>query len=297
MAKRGTFEFETDARGHVADNAVNLERLRKLWLDETLVEDIGPGNPGDFDHGAWHVACHLLGGTGAFETKKGRASAAITYDAAAKSYMASLTYRDGGNVVTKPLASPEVKALLADGARCLGFVEGSSEGHISARGVSDAASAFNKWPRQMFDQDITSEDNGGTVWEHWCTVRDIRPTAPIGTACLQAYLSLLSLLGGRYLAAVARGRRSYGHPGQLKAMVRAGLVSADDALWSTKPLPIAQQQQDELYEARPADTLGAIEALDFAGTDQKYFMFKRAIAKWSDVDHVRRDLGDLARPA
>ena len=63
---RGNYEFDIDDSGNLLNSASNVERLRRLWLDRSAIngDALGPGDPGDFDHGAWHVACHLLGGCG-----------------------------------------------------------------------------------------------------------------------------------------------------------------------------------------------------------------------------------------
>ena len=65
--KRGSYQFEVNPNGDLINNAGNVERLRRLWLDRTLIQGyyLGPGDPGDFDYGAWHVACHLAGAGGA----------------------------------------------------------------------------------------------------------------------------------------------------------------------------------------------------------------------------------------
>jgi hypothetical protein len=173
----------------------------------------------------------------------------------------------------------------------LGYIEGSSVGHIAARNVNDPATAFNRWPRQSFDQPTDSDQDGGTVWEHWCTTRDIRPSSAIGTSVLKAYLTLVSRLGGRFVAAVARGRREHNHPRQLAALVEAGLLTRDEATWDVMPDPIPRAAQDLLYEARPADALAAAESLPFTPGNQKYFMFQRRIRRWSRADQVERDLG------
>jgi hypothetical protein len=63
---RGTFDFEVTASGDLVDSTANVEALRKIWLDRSMVNgaDLGPGDEGDFDNGAWHVACHLIGAGG-----------------------------------------------------------------------------------------------------------------------------------------------------------------------------------------------------------------------------------------
>jgi hypothetical protein len=104
-------------------------------------------------------------------------------------------------------------------------------------------------------------------------------------------LTLVSRLGGRYVAAVARGRREHDHPTQLVALVKAGLLTCDEASWNVSPEPIPQSAQDLLYEARPANALQAAELLPFTLDAQKYFMFQRRISRWSQTDDVRRDLG------
>jgi hypothetical protein len=62
VGKRGSSGFEIADDGNLVNNTANVERLRSLWLDRSVIcgELLGPGDPGDFDHGAWHVACHLV---------------------------------------------------------------------------------------------------------------------------------------------------------------------------------------------------------------------------------------------
>ena len=63
---RGAFDFKVTPAGDLLNHSVNVATLRRLWLDQYLVsgEDLGPGDRGDFDRGAWHVACHLAGQAG-----------------------------------------------------------------------------------------------------------------------------------------------------------------------------------------------------------------------------------------
>ena len=291
MPVRGTYAFETNASDLVVDNASNLEKLRKLFRDDQIIGgQWGPGNPGDFDHGAWHILCHLAGGIGVADTNEGRAWCGLTHVPAHDTYIASIAFRRAGALQTSAVSSAEGMAV-ASSAKWLGFIEGSSCGRISARGVRDAPTAFNHWPRQMFDQPITSAADGGTVWEHWSTTRDVRPSDKFGSAVLAAYLTLISHLGGRFIAAVARGRREHSHPVQLVALVKAGLLTPAEALWDVTPDPIPQAAQDLLYEARPADTLTAASELAFPAAAQRYYMFSRRIDRWNDTARVKRDLG------
>jgi hypothetical protein len=52
--ERGTFSFEVNANGDLLDNEANVEKLRKLWLDRSMINgsDLGPGRPGDFTNGS-----------------------------------------------------------------------------------------------------------------------------------------------------------------------------------------------------------------------------------------------------
>lgn len=290
MLTRGTYAFEIDSNRALVDNPANLEKVRSLFRDGDIIRgNWGPGDDGDFDNGSWHILCHLAGGSGVLNTRSGRAWCGITHVPTDDTYQASIVHRQSTAAVTTALASTE-GAGLANGSDVLGFIEGSSGGHIAARNVNDSLSAFNGWPRQRFDQDVHSDQDGGTVWEHWCTTRDIRASSAIGTSVLKAYLTLVSGLGGRFIAAVARGRREHDHPRQLAALVKAGLLTAEEATWSVMPDPIPRAAQDLLYEARPADTLAAADMLAFQPGAQRYFMFQRRIAAWSNAEDVERDL-------
>lgn len=290
-ATRGSYNFDVDERDTLFDSAANLEKLRRLFRDGQIIGgDWGPGRPGDFDHGSWHVLCHLAGASGVFDTAAGRTWCAITHVPTADTYEATITYRSGSGVATIPLASAEGKSMAARAA-CVGFIEGTSQGHIAARGANDTSTAFNSWPRQMFDQGVSSQANGGTVWEHWSTTRDIRESSAIGTAVLRAWLTLIACLGGQFVGAVARGRREHSHPRQLVALVRAGVLTQAEALWDVTPHPIPKPAQDRMHEARPADSLAVAEALPFVAGQKKYFMFARRIGHWSSTASVKRDLG------
>lgn len=289
MPRRGTYQFEVTGDGHLVDNDDNLERLRKLFRDGDIIGGAwGPGNDGDFDEGSWHILCHLAGGSGVYRRPAGLAWVSITYAGTADRYEATVT-ADGR---TLRLGTPAGDAAL-DGATLIGYLEGTSEGHVLARDVHDPAGSFNGWLRQAFDQDVTSTDEGGNVWEHWCPTRDLRPTNAVGDSLLRAWLCLVSRLGGQFVAAVARGRRGHDHPTQLCALVKAGVCTREDALWDATPSPIPPDAQALLYEQRPVDSLAAAAKLAWVDGARRYFMFRRGIGEWSTRAYVERDLQEL----
>lgn len=301
MAQRGSYSFEVDAAGRVAVNTDNLHRLRRLFRDGAIIDEawgpgdpwdpLVPGVPGDFDHGSWHILCHLAAGAGVYSTSKGLAWVAITHDASKDLYAATVSFKDGAEVRTLRLDATPARELLG-GAKLLGFVEGASLGHVTARGRPDDD---KRWRRADFDQDVSSEADGGTVWEHWCTTRDIHAWSAMGSSVLGAYLELVSLLGGRFVAAVARGRREHDHPTQLAGLVKAGLLTREEATWDVKPVPIPEAAQKLIYEARPADWLAAAPLLPLDATRApSYCMFQRRIDRWSTAAQVAADLAGIS---
>lgn len=290
---RGNFGFETTPTG-LADSPDNLDTLRRLWLDRSMIsgDNLGPGDPGDFDHGAWHVGCHVVAGAGVRRAVDGGLLwLEVSWDADRGEYFASVTAEAPPGVRSMRLDSVDGQRLLAR-STLVGFVEGTSQGRISARGVQDPPDRFNGWQRQDFDRPVHSREDGGRVWEHWCTLRDIRATQPVATSVLQAYLTLMATLGDRFLPTVARGRRDYGHPVQLRAMVRAGLTTEEAATWDTTPVAIPSDLEQLLLEARPDLALAAAKRLSW-GDAPRYHMFRRRIAKWSPAAAVREDLREV----
>src|SRR5262245_52895239 len=95
---RGTFGFEVSPTGELLDSPANVEVLRGLWLDRTLVSDrdIGGGDEGDFDDGAWHSSCHLVAGGGVRRRADGSLLwLEISHDSADDDYFASVTVQNG----------------------------------------------------------------------------------------------------------------------------------------------------------------------------------------------------------
>ena len=127
--ERGSYEFEAGDSGGLLNTASNVELLRELWLDREKIsgDNLGPGDPGDFDHGAWHVACHLAGACGVQRRPDGSlAWLQISHDGRDDLYFASITVLEGANTRTVPLDSAEGR-MLQVGNRVVGFVEGTSK--------------------------------------------------------------------------------------------------------------------------------------------------------------------------
>lgn len=294
--KRGTFGFGVTAQGDLADLPGNVEALRRLFLDRSMIndDDLGPGDPGDFDYGAWHVGCHLVAAGGVRRAADGRLlSFELVHDPAKDEYFAGVTADVGGTSRTVRVDSAEGQGLL-QGSTILGFIEGNSVGRTTARDVIDPMERFNGWQRPNFDRPAADGEDGGRVWEHWCTLRDIRPTASVGSSVLRGYVTLCAVLGDRFAPTVARGRRDYGHPKQLCALVRAGFTTEQSARWDTTPIVIPPAAETLLLLAQPNWSLAAAKLVSWSDPP-RYYMFSRRIAKWSPAAAVVNDLRAFSR--
>lgn len=291
MPGRGTYQFEVTDNGSIVNSEANLARLFKLFRDSEIIDGKwGPGRSGDFDNGSWHILCHLAAGSGVYLNGSDYLWVSVTHDADRDEYIATVTTKTGAAVRTVPLNSAEGANLIAT-SKLLGFVEGSSQGHILARNIQDLPKAFNSWPRQSFNRDIDNTGNGGTVWELWCPTRDIRESCTVGRSVVNAYLSLVSVLGGKFVSAVARGRRGHDHPRQLCALVKAGFLSREEALWETLPKPLTTDAERLFKEANPELALQAVENLQWDTSGALYYyMFQRKIDSWSKANDVKDDL-------
>lgn len=280
--RRGEYGFRITQTANLEDCPENVELLRRLWLGRELVsgDTLGPGDPGDYDYGAWHVSCHLVAAGGVVRLIRGDlAWLEISHYADGDAYYSSVTLAGCGTSQTLPLNSFAAHELLA-GSEILGFVEGTSVGRISARGVEDPPDRFKGNPRQEYDEPPDSEAEGGKVWEHWCTLRDIRQSAPVGSSVLAAYVTLCSRLGDLFPATVTRGRRAYGHPAQLAAMVKAGFIGAEAPSGVSEPTLLPDGLARLFAAGFPEYALDAVNELDWSDPP-RYYMFSRRIDQWN----------------
>lgn len=92
--RRGTYCFLTTPNGNLKDCPENVDLLRRLWNSRDLLsgELLGPGDPGDFNHGAWHVSCHLVAAGGALRFCDGSTAwVEISHNSADDDYYPSIT--------------------------------------------------------------------------------------------------------------------------------------------------------------------------------------------------------------
>lgn len=289
---RGIYRFDVLDSGNLIDTANNLERVRALFRDGAIIsQKWGPGEPGDFENGGWHSLCHLAAASGVFRSASGFCWVGLIHAGSIDRYEAAIACLGATGEMERTALSTEAGRNLLENASLAGYIEGTSEGHVSARSEIDPADRFNGWRRQDFDRPATGDKaQGGTVWEHWCTTRNLRPTHPLGDSVIRAWLTLVSCLGGEFVATVIRGRRKYNHPDQLCALVKAGFVTREEALRDLQPCKIPRSAQRLFKEARPADSLKAVEQLDWPEPPaRRYYMFHRAISQFSSRSAVEAD--------
>ncbi len=283
MITRGISKFEVDSNEHILFTEENFEKLRKMFLDRNIINGdlLGPGDPGDFDTGSWHILCHLVAACAVYRKSNKFIWMEISHVPLVDTYTATVTIdEDNEPVATFPLLSEQGQLIIKD-AELMGFVEGSSLGHISAGDVKDPLGVFNTCTRQEYDQSEESVDEGGRVWEHWTTTRNITQDAPIGSSVLKAYLSIVSQCGGRFVSIVARGRTEYHHPEQLKALMHYGFITEEEGLIDIVPKPIPHDIELALYSSNPRECVNTVKKLPWDKNKISYFMFERSINKWN----------------
>ena len=282
MIFRGTYSFEIDNNDDILYSKNNIKLLRKLWLDRKLinVQELGPGDEEEFENGAWHIACHLVAGSCVRRTKDDKLILLeISYNLQNQIYQPTLTIRENNSIISVNIHSEKAEKYIQD-SKLLGFVEGTSEGRIAAKEVNDSSYSFAGNPRQNYNQEVGSSEAGGRVWEHWSTTRDIRESSKIGSSILDSYVLLVSVCGDQFVSIVARGRKDYFHPKQLKAMIETGFVSLKSTQLNIKPSVIPQPENLLFQEAETESSYLAIEKLDW-DDPPKYYMYSRSINEWN----------------
>lgn len=290
MITRGKYKFEIGDLGNVIVSDNNLRKLRKLFLDRSEIfgELLGPGDPGDFDLGSWHILCHLTAASAVFKKSDKFLLVEISHAPFLDEYITTVTVdSENESVVTFPLFS-EVGKKLIEGSKLIGFFEGTSFGHISARDIKDNPEHFNNNFRQEYDNDAFSGKEGGRVWEHWVVTRDISDSSRVGNSILMAYLEMLSICGGSLAGIVGRGRTDYFHPVQLKSIINSGLITAEEALIEIFPKSIPTEAQIQIATAIPKICLATVKFLPWETQNISYFMFERKIKNWNTSDNFKK---------
>jgi hypothetical protein len=290
LKTRGTYNFEFDEQDKILPNEVNFHKLRTMFLDRNLIngEFLGPGDKGDFDFGSWHILCHLTAACAVFKKSNSYIWTEISHIPFIDKYTATVTIDSKREAIsTFPLYSTAGQEIV-QGSELIGFVEGSSFGHISARDSQDDPKDFNNNLRQEYDNDVSSIKEGGRVWEHWVVTRNISELSHVGSSILLAYLEMLSICGGIYTGIVGRGRVDYHHPQQLKALEIAGLIKIEEALLDIMPKPIAQTLALKIYTANPKICIETIKYLPWDINKISYFMFQRKINNWNTKENFKK---------
>ena len=292
--ERGSYEFEAGDSGGLLNTASNVELLRELWLDRDNIngDDIGPGDPGDFDNGAWHVACHLLGGGGVRKLATASSPGSRSrMTSAERPYFASATVREGQarapcrSIRRRDAHCLQIESLSVSSRelRSAGCPPASPGSAVAVQSVAPAGFRPAAGQRRR-----TAAAFGSTGAR--CATSG--PTHAIGTSVLTAYVSLVAALGDLFIPCVARGRREYGHPVQLRAMVARRPGRSASATWDGKPTAISKEAEKLFQEADEAAALKAVEQLKWSAPPQ-YYMFARKISGWSKAEEVQADISDI----
>jgi hypothetical protein len=275
-----SYRFQRDPRGRLLETEDNLEEMRNLFLDWDVIGGDGGEGTKAGDGGAWHGVCHLVAaGVLGVQKNAGLAWFEVGWDQKLGRYGALVVRQDGSGVQIENITG-QGKAW-ADKVRIVAYVEGNSCGAISNKDAVDPGNSDEHDRRQDYNRfPLDFESEGGKVWEHWCTTRDIRSSGGTGEQVLRAYLTLLAVGGTEFVATVLRGRPYCGHPAQLKACIESGLVTAENASWSGTPEPIPMSAQVLFQYSDPLLSFSACRRLLLADSGRQYFMFQRCIHLW-----------------
>lgn len=293
MSRRGSYKFEIDDGGRIVHSVENAELLRRLLLDWDIIGGYGGPGANRGDGGSWHGFCHLAAAAGSFRTpEKCGAWVGIVFDPDVRQYRACACFDHESRVHTYPLQSPDTKELLRNCTWC-GYIEGASRGHILDRNAHDPGDPGIHDRRQDYDHEVDSMNDGGPVWEFWTASRNIADPCSLGHGLVNEYLALLSVLGGRFASVVARGRAEseYGHLKQLGAMVNAGLITRDEALWDILPAPIPRDIELTLHEALPTNFAMAASVLVKTTREAVYYMYARKLASFASAVRCAHEIG------
>lgn len=280
------YDFQRDGVGGLLETTHNVEELRRLFLDWDIIGGDGGEGTERGDGGSWHGACHMLAAGIVAESKSGDlAWFEIAWDERSSSYAPVAVVKSGSKVEVHNVLGRAVD--WANTTSVVAYVEGNSCGATSNRSADDPGNSDKDDRRQDYNRfplDLAGE--GGKVWEHWCTTRNLVDDKGPGMQALRAYLSLLCIGGGSFAATVLRGRPSYGHPAQLAGCVKSGLVSASDAGWTGTPDPIPPEAVVLYHYSDPVISLAASRRLPLEkAKGLRFFMFPRSIHLWQKPEH------------
>jgi len=284
MTFRKEYGFEIDAHGHLVYSPKNIELARRLFIDWEIIQgDGGPGAVHD-GKGTWHVFCHLAAAAVIYRIPRGAMWLGIIYNSMSKRCEPAFCVARGGQSEITHLDSSEGRELLAV-AEWVGYVEGASRGHVLDRTANDPGDPDIDDRRQDYDQVAGSTADGGPVWEHWTTSRDIIGKNGYGSQVLSSFVAIVAAVGGRFAGTVARGRSDseYGHLRHMCAMVRAGMIAPEDITWDVAPRPIPPDIESILLEATPAAFSTSAARLEATCEAGQYWMYQRKIDSFFTV--------------
>lgn len=266
------------------------DSLRNLLLDWRAIN--GDGGPGTTKNGrgSWHLFCHLAAASALYRFRNRHAGwVGVVFDKKSRMYRAAMVTTLQARLVILPLKSNDARNLIA-GGEWFGYLEGASRGHILDRDADDPGDPKIDDRRQDYNQRINSQRDGGPVWELWTVSRDIRARNRLGNSLVEAYGELLTVLGARFAAVVARGRMEpeYGHLRQMCAMIDAGLISAEAALTDIDAVAIPPNIERVLLDATPRSFAHAASLLANVHRKPCYFMYSRKLSSFASASLLRR---------